>query len=97
MYIEILKQEERYSRCFRRLNDSKNGTADAYSGYKLTSTMCLVYLEVKVKEGNCDGYIQKLKCQKNDRNKIFRGKQASKVPLLFLDVKMPKERYDRRF
>ena len=34
----------------------------------------------------------------NVRNMVFTGKQAtSKVPLMFLDVKMIKERYDRRF
>ena len=53
MYIEVFKQEERYSRCFRRLNDSGKATADAISGYKLASKVRLLPLEVKLQQGRC--------------------------------------------
>ena len=42
MYLEVLKQEERCDWSFRRLNDSKKATADAFSGYKLKSKVCLL-------------------------------------------------------
>ena len=39
-----------------------------------------------------------IKTPENDRNKVFRNKQApKKVPMLFLDVKMLEERFDRHF
>ena len=39
-----------------------------------------------------------VKIPQNGRNKVFRGKQTtSKVPLVFLDVKKFKERYDQCF
>ena len=53
MYLEVLKQEERYGWCFWRLNDRKKGTADAYSSYKQASMVYVVYLEVKLLEGSC--------------------------------------------
>ena len=48
MYVEILKQEETLGLCFLRLNDRKKNTTNAFSCYKLTSKLCLVYLEVKL-------------------------------------------------
>ena len=36
MYLEVLKEIERYGWYFWRLNDSKKAMVDAFSGYKLT-------------------------------------------------------------
>ena len=50
MYLEVLKEEERYDCCFRRLNDSKKGTTDTSSGYKLTNKVRLVHIKVKIQQ-----------------------------------------------
>ena len=47
-------------------------------------------------------FLRQIYCQvkmpQNGRNKVFRHKQTrSKVPLIFLDVKMPKEKEQQRF
>ena len=66
------------------------GKCDTFSSYKQTSSVCMVHFEVKLHK---DVSKTALKCLKNDRNKVFRGKQPSKkVPLLFLDVNIFKER-----
>ena len=46
MYLEVLKQEERFGLQFQRLNDKKKGMTQAFSSYKLTSEMCMVYLKL---------------------------------------------------
>ena len=85
MYLEVLKQEERYGWCFRRLNDSRKGTYDAFSGYKLTSQVSVLSLEVKLQQKKVRLMHSVLKYCKNGRNKVFREKQpTSKVSLLFL-------------
>ena len=39
-----------------------------------------------------------IKIHENGKNKVFRGKEApNKVQLLFLDMKMVEEKFDRRF
>ena len=48
MYLEVLNQEERFGLCFCRLNDRDKGTTNAFSSHKLTTKLCLVYLEVKI-------------------------------------------------
>ena len=50
MCLEILKQEERFGLRFWKLNDRKKGTTNVSSSYKLTSKLCLVYLEVKLQQ-----------------------------------------------
>ena len=89
MHLEVFKQEKSYDCCFRRLSDSRKGTANAFNCYRLTSKVCLVYLQVKMQQRSSGQCIRQLKCHKNGTNKVFTGKQATiKVPLLFLDVKM---------
>ena len=53
MYLEVLKQEERFGVYFWRLNDREKGTANAFSSNKLKSRLCLVYLEVKLQKDRC--------------------------------------------
>ena len=48
MYNDLLKQKERFGLPFSRLQNKEKGMANALSGYKLTSKLCLVYLEVKL-------------------------------------------------
>ena len=50
MYLEALKQKEWFGLCFWSLHDTKKGTTNAFSSYKLTSKLCLLYLEVKLKQ-----------------------------------------------
>ena len=74
------------------------GKFDSINGYKQRLKVWLVYLEIKLHQDKCGWGIYKLKCHKNDRNEVFRGKQQwNMVPLLRLNVKMLKERYDWRF
>ena len=42
----MLKQEERFGLRFWRLNDEEKGMTNAFSNYKLTSKLYLVYSEV---------------------------------------------------
>ena len=50
MYVEVSKQEERFSLCFCRQHDIKNGTTNAFSSYKRTRKLWLSYLEVKLRK-----------------------------------------------
>ena len=54
MYLEILKQEEKFSLRFWRLRDRKKDTINAFSSYKLTSKLYLVNLVVKLQQNRCD-------------------------------------------
>ena len=56
MYLEALKQEERFELFelrLRRLNERRKSTTNAFSSYKLRSKLCLVYLEVKQQQNRC--------------------------------------------
>ena len=44
MYLEVLKQQERFRLCFWRVNDTKKDSNKAFSCSKLASK--LVYIEV---------------------------------------------------
>ena len=46
MYLEVLKKKERFDLRFSRLNNREKGMTNAFSRYKLTSKLSLVYLEV---------------------------------------------------
>ena len=74
------------------------GKFGAFSCHKLQSSVWLVYLEFKQHQHRCGSCIWKLKVLKKQQSKVFRIKQlSSKVSLLFLDVKLHRKRYDRRF
>ena len=76
------------------LKDREKGTTKAFSSYKLKSTLCLVYLEIKLQQNKH----LVISLPENGRSKVFRGKQApNKVPLLFLDVKLLEETFGLRF
>ena len=73
MYLDVLKEEERYGWCSWRLNDSMKGTRDAFRGYKEKSKVCSFYLEVKLHQDRC-GYAFRnlhLGIYKNGRNKYL--------------------------
>ena len=53
MYLEALKEEERFVLLFLRLNDKERAMNNAFSGYKLTSKLFLLYLEVKLQDKTC--------------------------------------------
>ena len=78
MYLEVLKQERKFGWPFWRLNDRKKGTTKDFSSYKLTSKLCLMYLEVKL--------------QQDSIKNVFRGKKTPtlKVSLMLLDIKILK-------
>ena len=46
----MLKQEERFTLPFIRLKDREKCMTNIFSGYKLTSKLFLVYLEVKLQK-----------------------------------------------
>ena len=46
MYLEVLKQQERFSLCFWTLNDRNKDTTKAFSCSKLAGKLCMLYLEV---------------------------------------------------
>ena len=48
MYLEIFKLEERFGLCFWRLSDKKKGTTKTLGSYKVTSKLCVMYLDVKL-------------------------------------------------
>ena len=48
MYFEVDKLKESFGLYFWRLNDEEKGMTKAFRCYKLTSKMCLVYLDVKL-------------------------------------------------
>ena len=50
MYLEVFKQEERLGLRFQRLNDRNKNKAKAFGSYKVTSNLCLAYLEVKLQQ-----------------------------------------------
>ena len=53
MYLEILKQEERFDLRFWSLNNTEKGTTNAFSSYKLTSKHCYAYSDVKLQQDRC--------------------------------------------
>ena len=50
MYLEVLKQEEKFGLCFWSLHDRKKGTTKAFNSFKLTRKPFLVYLQVKLEQ-----------------------------------------------
>ena len=53
MYLEHLKQQERFGLCIWSLKDRENCTTNASCSYKLTSKLCLVHLDVKLHQNRC--------------------------------------------
>ena len=53
MYLEVLKQEERFRFCFCGLSNTEKETNNSLSS-KLKSKLCLEYLEVKLDEVRFD-------------------------------------------
>ena len=47
MYLEVLKEEEMFRLRFWKLHDRRKGATNAFSSYKPTSKLCLLYLKVK--------------------------------------------------
>ena len=98
MYVEAFKKKEMFHLRFWRPNHRKKGMNYAFSSYKVTRKLCLVHLEIKLQQNRCGWLDLLIKMLQHERNKIFRGKQASnQVSLLFLDVKMLDGKFDRRF
>ena len=50
MYLEVLQQEEMFNLRFWRIKQLHKGMNNAFSSYKLTSKICLLYLEVKLQQ-----------------------------------------------
>ena len=53
MYLEVLKQEEKFGLRFWKLNQRQKGTTNAFRVKKLTNKLCLLYLEVKLQGNRC--------------------------------------------
>ena len=53
MYLEVLKQEQRFGLRFWKLNDKEKGMTKIFRGKKLTSKLCLVHLQVKLQQNRC--------------------------------------------
>ena len=53
MCLEDLKEEEWFHLRFWRLNNKEKGMNNAFSDYKLSSKLWLVYLEVKLRQTRC--------------------------------------------
>ena len=54
MYLQVLEKDERFHLRFWRLNHRDKGMNNAFSSYKLTSKLCLLYFEVKLQQKRCD-------------------------------------------
>ena len=50
MYLGVLKQEEKFGLCIWRLNGGEKSKTNAFNCYKLTSNLCMVYLDVKLQQ-----------------------------------------------
>ena len=50
MYLEVLKQEKKFAWHFLRLNDKKKCMTNAFRGKKLTTKLCVVYIQVKLQQ-----------------------------------------------
>ena len=48
MYLEVLKEEERFGLFLLMLNDRQKSMTNAFCSYKLTKKLCVVYLEIKL-------------------------------------------------
>ena len=48
MYLQVLKETEKFGLCFSMLNERKKGTTNTFSSYKLSSKLYLVFLEIKL-------------------------------------------------
>ena len=71
---------------FWRSKDSIKGKYYAFSGYKKSNKVCLVYLECTLQQ---DSYMAEVKMPKNGRDNKFKDKkEIKKVPLMFLDIKV---------
>ena len=64
MYLEALKQEERFHLRFCRPIHREKGVNNNFCIYKLTKKLCLLYLKVKLQENTQSCCIQYEKCQK---------------------------------
>ena len=53
MYLEVLKQEKMFGLRFWNLDDKEEGIANAFLEKKLTIKLCLVYLQVKLRQNRC--------------------------------------------
>ena len=50
MYLEALKQEERFHLRLWRISQTEKAMNNAFSSYNLTSELCLLYLETKLQQ-----------------------------------------------
>ena len=57
MYLDLLKQPEMFGLSVCRLNDREKGMTNFFTNKKLTSKLCLVYLEVKLQQSRCNSCI----------------------------------------
>ena len=57
MYLDLLKQPEMFGLSVWRLNDREKGMTNFFTNKKLTSKLCLVYLEVKLQQNRCNSCI----------------------------------------
>ena len=53
MYLKVQKQEWKFGLHFWRLNDGDKTKTNAFSGKKLTTNLCLLFFEFKVKQNRC--------------------------------------------
>ena len=51
--LDVLKQEKKFGLRFWRLHDRGKDMTNAFRGKKLTSKLCLVYLQVKLRQNKC--------------------------------------------
>ena len=57
MYLETLKDQERYGWCFLGVNDIQKVTRDDFTGCKTLTKVEPMYLEVKSKESMFNWYV----------------------------------------
>ena len=53
LFLDLKMLGESFGVRFWRLNDGEKGMTDTFSGRKLTSKLCCVYLEVKLQQNTC--------------------------------------------
>ena len=86
--FEILKQQQMFYLRVWTLNHNEKGMNKAFSSYKLTSKLWMVYLEVTLQQSIC---FYMWKCMKKDLTNVFRRcKQTDKVSRTYLVFKILK-------
>ena len=88
-----MKEGKRFGLSFWKLHDTKRGTTKAFGSYKVTSKLCLIYLELQLQQDRRGWRIYQLNCHKPGETMHLEAyKQQIKYCWCFKDVEKVKKR-----